>query len=433
MRRNHALAVVVSALLASCGSTRTDGFGPDDGGPGSGDGGLGADGVLGQDMPTFGGTCNGGSTAVTGTVYAPNGVDPLPNISVYAASQVNPFPPANYCARCSAPVDTWYASTKSSTDGTFTLDLAGAPAGATIQFVVEVGRFRKVTMLPIKACSANAAPKAAATLPGKSADGDVPKIAVATGGSDHLDQILTALGITEYDCYDGRAQAGGSTPTCKPVDVLSKLLTNQSAKKVESYHLLFISCAPGAYAAYGTGGVDMTMLKTNLAGFVTRGGRVFATDMSYDYVAQAFPADVTWMGPSGAPPPVDGANVGVGGSYSGTVDVPALKAWLTARGVNTTPTVPITGFLNPWSVQASLPSTSTLVVNGTVKYTVNGTATTGDVPLTSEFDPGHCGRVIYSSYHTASGTIDPRNLKPQERILEYLMFDVATCVSDPPK
>jgi hypothetical protein len=114
------------------------------------------------------------------------------------------------------------------------------------------------------------------------------------------------------------------------------------------------------------------------------------------------------------------------------VDDPSLKAWMTGLGVPTSP-VPLQGFLNPWSVQASLPKTSTLIVDGTVSYTGAGGATSGDVPLTSQFDVSACGRVVYSSYHTAGGTVTPGNLLPQERILEYLVFEVGSCVTPTPQ
>ena len=292
------------------------------------------------------------------------------------------------------------------------------PAGPDITFVINVGRFRKVTQLPAK-CGANTAPNPATTLPGKTADGDIPKIAVSTGNSDHLDQILSVLGITEYDCYEGRASTS-TTPTCTPIDTVANLFTKASSKTIDDYHLLFVSCAPNAYKTFGS-----PTIASNTANFVTAGGRLFATDMSYDYVAEAFPSQITWMGPSGSPQPVDGANVGVAGTYTGNVDDPQLAAWLNKLGATTGNTVSLQGFLNPWSVQASLPKTSRLIVDGTVSYTGGSS----DVPLTTEFDVSSCGRVIYSSYHTAGGTVTPGNLLPQERILEYLMFEVATCVT----
>jgi hypothetical protein len=397
--KTASLGLGLALVLVACSSHP---FGVDDSGAPV-DGGHDAPGFTldsgGGDSapsgPTFGSKCPSGAS-VSGTVLAPNGTDFLPNIYVYIAKQVNPFPPGNYCNECNKPLDAWYTHVQSSVDGTFSLDLATVPYGPTVQFVVNVGRFRKVTSIPVK-CGANTAPTAAATLPGKSSDGDIPAIAVSTGNSDHLDQILTALGITEYDCYEGRTYTTSST--CKTIDSVANLLNKASKKTIDDYHLAFISCAPNAYKTWGS-----ATIASNLSSFVNAGGRVFATDMSYDYVAQAFPSDITWMGPSGTPQPVQGANVGVSGTYTGTIDDTGLLAWLQKLGVTTTNTVPLQGFLNPWSVQSSIPKSSTLVVDGTVKY--SGT-TSGDVPLTTEFDVSTCGR-------------------------EYLMMQVGTCVGPPP-
>src|SRR5579859_5621581 len=92
--RSIAFASLVGLL--GCGAGKTNGFGggggggedsgapTQEGGPtlGGGDGGSLGGG------PTFGTTCKGAAMTVTGTVYAPNGTDPLPNIYVYAAAQV---------------------------------------------------------------------------------------------------------------------------------------------------------------------------------------------------------------------------------------------------------------------------------------------------------------------------------------------------------
>ena len=428
MVRHLVGATLFSFGLAACSSSTPAGFGETTGTDAGSDvvqteaGQFGSGGEGGSfggaTGPTFGSTCNGQSATVTGTVYAPNGTDPLPNIYVYAAAQVNQFPPGNYCNQCSMPLDVWYSHTQTAADGSFSLDLSGVPVGPNITFVINVGRFRKVTQLPVQ-CGPNTAAHPATTLPGKSADGDIPKIAVSTGNSDHLDQILGVLGITEYDCYEGRATTS-TAPTCTPVDTVANLLAKKSAKTIDDYHLLFVSCAPNAYKTFGS-----ATIASNTTAFVTAGGRLFATDMSYDYVAEAFPSQITWMGPSGSPQPVDGANVGVAGTYTGNVDDPQLAAWLNKLGATTGNTVSLQGFLNPWSVQASLPKTSTLIVDGTVSYTGGSS----DVPLTTQFDVSSCGRVIYSSYHTAGGTVTPGNLLPQERLLEYLMFEVATCVT----
>jgi hypothetical protein len=354
--------------------------------------------------------------------------------------------PALYCDQCSTPIDPAWASTTSAADGSFSLDIDGVPQGPTVPFAIQIGRFRKLTMVPVT-CSASAqpvTPASATWLPGRSADGDIPKIAVSSGPKDHLDAVLAALNITEYDCYEG---VSGATHCNKPAlgnMNVADLLTDSA--KLDAYHMAFLSCAPNAYANFTSGGYSQATMTSNTASWVsTKYGALFATDTAYDYIAQPFPAPITWQGTAGA---VDAANIGCsppnnttgpGTSYTVTVDDPVLAQWLSV-GVHVLPTptpspanVSILGFYNPWSVISSLAPKTQLIANGTLPLDTSANATkcrTGtaltmqNVPLTTQFDVPTCGRVIYSSYHTdVSATAN----SAQERIMEYLIFTAAYC------
>lgn len=69
-------------------------------------------------------TCSGNATTtITGTVYAPNGNDPLPNVTVYIPNDVvQPFTPGVSCPVVGAPPSgSPLIGTTSAVDGTFTL------------------------------------------------------------------------------------------------------------------------------------------------------------------------------------------------------------------------------------------------------------------------------------------------------------------------
>jgi hypothetical protein len=384
---------------------------------------------------TFLSSCHGTPTTLTGTVLAPNGADPIPGVRVYAASQENGYP-APYCNSCSAPVDQAYVATASAFDGTFSLSLDSVPQGANIDFVIQVGRFRKRTVLPVTACQSALVPKAAATLPGTSAAGDIPKIAVSSGNSDHLDALLVSIGITEFDCYEGRKTAGANTATCQqvPGKVIADVLADST--QLGAYHMLFLSSAPQAYAQFITNHTQATMT-ANTQTWVAGGGRMLATDTAYDYVAQAFPAAITFAGPSGSPQPVDGANIGCAPlngatlpqnvAYWTQVDDPTLSAWLKVVGIPTNP-VSIVGYTQPWSVISSLAATTVRVADATMPLD-NMTAPLctppimQDVPVAAVFDVPTCGRVGFTSFisnSTVSGAA-------QEKILEGFVFGLETC------
>jgi hypothetical protein len=50
-------------------------------------------------------------------------------------------------------------------------------------------------------------------------------------------------------------------------------------------------------------------------------------------------------------------------------------------------------------------------------------------PLTVTFQPTGCGRVMFSTYQTANG--HHPGLYPQERILLYLIMEIAVCSDNP--
>jgi len=169
----RALAIAL-ALVTGCTTGRT--------GPGGDNGGNNGNNNNGTfPVGSFGAQCNGQRTALTGVAYAPNGGDPVASAHVYIVAQTNPFGAGVSCEVCGAPIDTALAETTSGPDGRFTLSLDQAQAAATVKLVVAKGRFRHAADLNVTACASSPVDKPLTTLPGRSSDGDVPKIAVATG------------------------------------------------------------------------------------------------------------------------------------------------------------------------------------------------------------------------------------------------------------
>ncbi len=416
-----------------------------------------SDGGIPSGDNSFSSKCNGQTTTLTGTIVAPNGHDPIATAFVYVPTTVGTFPPTVSCELCNMPIDSTIATATTGADGTFTLDISNLPASSQIKLTVNKGRFRRTTTIPVTACMKNVVPAASVTLPGKAANGDdIPKIAVATGSRDQLDVVLTAMGLDStvgFDCFEGRINptVSGKTLTAlktpcgmrSNLTFIEDLLSDET--KLESYNLLFLSCVPGKFKSL-TAQQQMT-ITANLKTWTQKGGRLFVTDNSYDYLAQAFPNDVTFANGDGT---VDAANVGVGGttaapaSYAGKVNDMTLAQWMQtvgaiAAGANT---LTLTGYLNHWSVMQTLPMTTVDVVDATnaQAYTPGATPSPGPAatyPQSVRFDVkdaggNACGRAIYTSYHTLDSTTtatDPMvQLSPQERVLEYLMFEAGSCI-----
>lgn len=380
---------------------------------------------------------------------APNGVDPIANALVYVPTSTGSFTPGVSCDLCLQPVDTFTVHALTATDGTFSLDVSTLPAAAQLAFTVDKGRFRRATTIAITPCKDNPIGAPNTVLPSKAAAGDdVPKIAVSTGSKDALDVVLASMGLDSnagYDCFENQSPAT-STPTssCEKrlaaqgaaAPQLADLLKN--ASMLDQYNMLFISCAVGRFAALSA--ADQATIVTNLQSWVGKGGRLFAVDRAYDYVAQPFASEVTFVNGNAT---VDAANVGVGSvsmpaTYSGRVNDMTLAGWLTAVGVlpSGQTTLSLTGYLTQWSAIQTVPMTTSDEVDATnAQISVNSMTMTGTYPQTVKFDypagmMNACGRVIYSSYHTLGATTST-TLTPQEKILEYLMFEAGACLGVP--
>ena len=105
-------------------------------------------------------SCPGGATTtISGVVYAPNGTDPLPNVTVYIPNApVDAFTPGVSCPVVGqAPSGSPLVGTTTAVDGSFTL--VNVPVGSNIPLVIVAGRWRRQLVIPgTTACTANPLP-----------------------------------------------------------------------------------------------------------------------------------------------------------------------------------------------------------------------------------------------------------------------------------
>ena len=394
------------------------------GGAGTGGGSPGAGGGSGYAADSFFTQCQGVTTVLKGTALAPNGTDPVSGAEITVLAAI----PAAlthgvFCEMCNAGSTSGALATViAGIDGKFTLALDPLTKRSTLVVAIRKAGFRRVlAAVPVTACASTTLDATQTHLPRNATEGDVPKIAISSGNKDHLEKVVAAMGITDADCVKG-LPAGSSTETCTSPTTLGQLLGSLDAMK--QYGMIFIACAP--FDTYEPT-ASTAAVAQNLKAWVGLGGKLIVTDDSYDFVEQAFPDAIDFGGTSavaGAAQPANTAEIGTAAaSLTGTVADANLVGWLGLfPGAIANSQVTISGFLSKWAVQRQAGTGSSVIVHGTASY-VGGS---GDVPLTTRFEVGGCGRVIYSSYHTDSGAA---SLLPQERILEYLMFEVGTCVT----
>jgi N-acetylneuraminic acid mutarotase len=145
-------------------------------------------------------TCAGNATtSVTGTVYAPNGLDPLPNAVVYVPNAaVAPFTPSVSCDNCAQASGSPVVGGTTAVDGKFTL--TNVPAGNNIPLVIQIGRWRRQVTIPtVTACATTALPAALTRLPKNKTEGDIPKQAFVTGEKDALECVLRKIGVDDAE------------------------------------------------------------------------------------------------------------------------------------------------------------------------------------------------------------------------------------------
>ncbi|MCC6997302.1 MAG: hypothetical protein IT370_21990 [Deltaproteobacteria bacterium] len=470
-------ALILSITLAGCGPGSAGGDDDDDTMPNDG----GTTKIDGSNQNCTGAGCAqncpaGKTTQIIGQVFTPKGDVPVPVARVYVAKSKNEFPANVACEVCSSPADPAWVSVLTDVNGRFTLDNVPVPTGGgPVELAIQKGRFRRYFTININDCEANDLTTqtglAKLTLPKNRSEGNLPKIAIATGDYDAMECVMGPNGFgldaTAFDRYDNLTHTfddglggtdtimGGTAGTLGNIKALI-----QDKAKLLTYNILFINCSGDELEKmYATD----ASLKANMEEYVRSGGRLYVTDWSYDWVEQVpqFAKYITFQGgaQSDTPETNSAAKVGTvptGDSVSGKVMQPKLLDWLVAietqlganSVVNPKPDqVNITHWLVQWVPMIGILPLANGV--GTKLWVEDAAAKSGmqSRPLTVSFDYNMCGRVLYTSYHTL-GRPDPDGdglftpltwrewpnycssmpLSAQERILEYLILEVSDCI-----
>ncbi len=359
------------------------------------------------------------TTTVSGTVWNPAQTDPLYNVVVYVPStDLEPFKPGVSCDKCGAVSGTPVTATLSGADGKFKLE--NVPAGTNVPLVVQVGKWRRRVVVPkVTACENNELPGELTRLPRNQREGDIPLTAIVTSTYDPTECVLRKIGIDESEFTlmlgGGRIHLFRGTGQNLGPDTPSGDVLYSRPDRLKNYDLVAFPCASFTIdSAY----------KQNVVDYANIGGRVFVTDMSSGWVDTSAPAE--W---SGVAEWKDGAPEN---PFRIATDFPkgkALADWLQAIGAT------------PTYAQLDLSGAYARVsaVNAPARGWINNSTSiqqfSFNTPVGAK-DDAQCGRVVYSSFHVAlpggndkfpSGC-SPKPLTPQEKVLEFILFDLASCI-----
>ena len=383
---------------------------------------------------------DGKHTTVSGTVRTPAklNADPLYNAVVYVpGADIEPFSDTVSCDRCGNVSGKPLAAALSSSDGTFTLD--DVPAGLGVPLVLQMGRWRRQVVMPdIVECQDNPLPADLTRFPRNRSEGDIPRMALVTSPYDPEECILRKIGIDDAEfttpselgrihVFQGGGAVGGpATPSG------SALWSD--ATTLQRYDMVLLPCGSAPeYLALGLPDeTDDAAARSALAGYADAGGRVFATDLSFSWMTgqgSPFGSTAQWVDD----PLVDDAQASLPSEVDTTFPKgQALAEWL--QGIGATPTAGQITLHETFrrSLAVNAPTQRWLFSNepnSLQSFTFN-------TPLTAAAEQ-QCGRFAYSSFHIAGSTgsgdtfpaeCDDAPLTPQERVLEFMLFDLASCV-----
>ena len=373
----------------------------------------------------------GGTTSISGTVYAPNGLDPLPNVTVFIPNAaVTAFTPGVQCLPPGAPPSgSPLVGTSTAADGTF--KLVNVPVGTNIPVVIQAGRWRRqFTVSTTTACADTAF---SGRMPKNQTEGDIPLIAIPTGSADSIECLLRKVGVDDAEftnplstgrihLYAGSFSKGAITDANTP----SQTTLMDSPAQLAKYDVLMLPCQGGPNSQ------TTTARLSNLLNYANSGGRIYASHYSQTWFAKNgdFASVAAW--------PASGT--GAGGTGTATINTKftggkTLSDWLTAIGATTTP-----GQVQLTQIVADIPSVTSA---SQAWLTLNGSSAieqfTFNAPVNST---NQCGRVLFNEYHVevptipSAGKIFPAEcgtgaMTNQEKLLEYSLFDLTNTGGQP--
>ncbi|MGC4087731.1 MAG: hypothetical protein QM756_07510 [Polyangiaceae bacterium] len=358
--------------------------------------------------------CSGSATtSISGTVYDPAGKNPLYNVVVYVPNAaLDPIPTGASCDKCGA-IASGKPITTALTDVKGHFVLKGVPTGTNIPLVMQVGKWRRQVTIPkTTSCADTAvadptdANQKLLRLPRTQTEGNIPRIAMATGGSDATECLLRRVGIADSefttDSGSGRVHmfaAGNPNGDHQGTNSFSSgakfpvatTLWGTTAKLM-NYDMVLLSCEGS--------GSDLLEFKTpympNMLAYLNGGGRVFFDHMHYLWLRNtpALAATGAYVSPSKLP--ADGIIATIDTSFpKGT----ALSQWLVNTGASTT-----AGQINILQGQHSLTSVTASAQRWIYVANDPGTSTpavqymTFNTPVGAAAD-AQCGRGVFTDLH----------------------------------
>ncbi len=393
-------------------------------------------------------TSCGSPTTLTGKVFDPAGQNPLANVVVFIPSNATQLPAISPGApTCGSDVSVGDFVTFAITDSTGSFVLTGVPVGSRVPVTVQTGKWRRTVEMPIKACATTPVPDGNLRLPGRRADGDMPQMALLTGGGDNLACFLVSLGIdpSEFTAPQGggrvavyRGVGGADLSNGMPGDCTGSLCPLWSTTAtLDAYDVVLLGCEGGENLQTKPASAVQAMHD-----WLTGGGKLFGVHYQNTWFANGppdFQGVASW---------VNEPEAGATGPFQIDLTSPQgrlFRQWVTTEGIFDGGGLPlvaqdvatsVSGVNGRTAVQWIYDESTAQIVDGST-FAGNVKAFTVGLPTIpgdggeSAPQPGTCGKAVLSDIHpggTALQSPIPSTCvglvqTPGEKVLEYLFFD----------
>ncbi len=393
--------------------------------------------------------CGGGvQTTITGKVIAGTPAkygtpDPVPNVLVYVPNgTVQPFAPGVQCSQCGAEVSgNPLVETTTAYDGTFTL--ANVPTGTSIPVVIQLGRWRRQFTFNVPGCTTTAIGNL--VMPHNKTEGDIPLTAISTGSVDSIECVLLKMGVDQAEftpnsgtgrihLYTGNGASAGNGTN-------GEATLMGTGGTYMNYDQILFPCWGVDPTTKNSANKKSAAELANLITYGNAGGHFFATHYSYAWLYQNNPYNTTanWN--------VNHCVDNCDGTYPFTVQLPPTNP----EGTIFSDWLHLVGAMpNPQTIQIETPRHDVnSITNASVdwidgKDPIDNSAMqlhyTFNTPVSAA---SQCGHAIYSDFHvtnvsdTSPTTVfpsecDSKPMTAQEKVLEYMIWDLASCVPGPP-
>jgi len=420
---------------------------------------------------------SGVTTTLSGTVYDPAGRNPIYNVAVYVPNA--PVEPLTLGASCYACDDlyTGHPVVTTLTDAKGHFVLQKMPDGPNIPLVIQIGKWRKQLTLPmVQPCMDNALPDKTITLPKNHTEGDIPRIAISTGGADTLECLLRRVGVDAAEYTPGAPGDGrihifqgsgygagmmgggpipvgtmgaivpgigylGPPPNTNPSAPMSSAALWDTVADLMQFDIVLLSCE---------GQDTVNMNQQAMHDYASMGGRVFASHFHYAWFNTGPYANEnlgTWTTGANA---IGDVNANIVTTLPNGQPFPkgmALQEWLTNVGAMNGGTLRILAARHNVDVtpmntpsQTWITADQSAMPPGAVQYFSFNTPTNAPAAGPDQ-KMLQCGRVVFSDLHVVAASMDDPTmnpvpgeckdapLSPQEAALEFMLFDLSACLT----